>query len=621
MQLIQKRGRTFKFRKAVTFLVLCVYFISHFGVDARSLELANSNVVSSAGRNYLSAEIGRVTEKFVGDKNQEIFVIQDLHCDENVQKNIEKIIKNLKENYGKELKVIGIEGSPNIELKSTKIDEINNKKVRMKVVENLIKEGYLTGAEKYILEDKGMKLYGIENEEEWKENFRELVEGLKKSKGTMQEIQEIRREIEKSKKNFYKDEMKNHERMRGNYKKGKLSFEKYVNFLLNEGKKRGIGLEKKYENLIGLKKVRELSQKLNLELIKYEAREFEKNIKKYLKNVEIRELENIKDKGEKYYEILKMLSENNNIIVGRSYYNLNIYFDYLERSKNIDEIKMLDEKHDLEKELCEKYMFDYGDGNKIVDLSRGLELYEKYVNNMINRREGEKWLYERKSFYEILSEIGEKILYRNKFDKYRKKMREIEEKMNGFYETAEKRNESLVNNLVKLGNGKKVMIVGGYHAEGISNILKSRGISYQMILPNVMKSDVRVSRKKYLMRVKEQAKSLLGEELNANEVGLENLQLMSLYYDGTLDERVYRESLEVMRQMRIKTEGLGVGEGELSAKSMKERIEYGARKLRDFEVSAIDFKRRIMGVEESEYARRKGEDDVERMLRAEERIV
>ena len=88
--------------------------------------------------------------------------------------------------------------------------------------------------------------------------------------------------------------------------------------------------------------------------------------------------------------------------------------------------------------------------------------------------------------------------------------------MKKFYIEANKRNEVMTNNLLRNKDRSKVsaLLVGGFHAQGIKDFLRARGIGYEVILPSIEGYDGKIY---YEDRVREEALRLgLVEEDGAN---------------------------------------------------------------------------------------------------------
>ena len=93
------------------------------------------------------------------------------------------------------------------------------------------------------------------------------------------------------------------------------------------------------------------------------------------------------------------------------------------------------------------------------------------------------------------------------------------ENMDEFYRLAEKRNEVMASKVLERGMKKeevRVIILGGYHASGVKDILRASGVSFDEILP---RSSEKNDKSLYQKRVKLQGERFLGKSLEKGEKG------------------------------------------------------------------------------------------------------
>ncbi|MFC1485250.1 hypothetical protein ACFL5N_02215 [bacterium] len=92
----------------------------------------------------------------------------------------------------------------------------------------------------------------------------------------------------------------------------------------------------------------------------------------------------------------------------------------------------------------------------------------------------------KKQFYRGAKNILEKLIEKKSLDQELKKLEEIEFFAKRFYKLADKRSEVMVKNMLKhKGSPISVMIIGGYHTKKITQILRNKGISYEVIKPDI----------------------------------------------------------------------------------------------------------------------------------------
>ena len=144
----------------------------------------------------------------------------------------------------------------------------------------------------------------------------------------------------------------------------------------------------------------------------------------------------------------------NNITVEEKFKQYNLYLNYSDLNLRINNVELLNEiekfvffaKNQIAKTVQEK---------EILYLDKYANLFSEYVNNRISSKQRAEMNAE---FNEFLKRT--KARY-GEIDVA--KIRRHFEIMQGFYDTAIKRNEIMVENLLKVASGVTSLIVGGFH--------------------------------------------------------------------------------------------------------------------------------------------------------------
>jgi len=126
----------------------------------------------------IKQEYGKVTA--IQDSSSDITVvnIQDLHCHEQTQRNISEIIKTLDKNYA--LKAIFIEGGYG-PIDVSWVNKVKDEKIKSLIIEKMLQDGYLTGAEYYVIQNSKYNLLkGIEERDIHQSNLDRLSKIMEK---------------------------------------------------------------------------------------------------------------------------------------------------------------------------------------------------------------------------------------------------------------------------------------------------------------------------------------------------------------------------------------------------------------------------------------------------------
>lgn len=301
-------------------------------------------------------------------------------------KKYRKILEEIQKKHGKEFTYVGLEGTETGEIKTEIFNKIKNKKIRENILEYCAKEGILSGAEIFGIRNSGkIKIFGIENKNLYLSNFESLYNSLYykyKFEGMFDELEEA---FSRTKKDFYVDELKKFEELQNSYKTEKRSFENYLKELKKIAIEKGIKFDEEYENLGRLEKLNETRKNLEKQKIEIEL-ELKASmtvIGKYLSSRELKNLNSQKKDGreEAYYLYFGKVLEGKGLDISKNYKNLSKYLDSLKKFSEINEIKILLEKEELEKKIRKKMLEGKGDAEKYLENYGTFELMRKYLRN------------------------------------------------------------------------------------------------------------------------------------------------------------------------------------------------------------------------------------------------
>jgi hypothetical protein len=551
-------------------------------------------------RLVIGSDYGKVTKVREKGGGKVVVEIQDLHSHEGVQRNIEKILEELERKY--EVKGIMVEGGYG-RVDVGWIGRIKNKRYRDRVVEELVREGKLSGVEYYaIKKGKGKKLYGLEEEEKHKENIKRLGYII----GNQERYKEVLGRIGKQIK-YMVDKKKNKGSRRiseevKEYRDKKVKAEEFYKMLEKhiEEINRNPGRNK---NILGIKKQEYENISKYEEMVGEELRIKDKGVKKELEEW-IEELKGkmpyygykkLMERTDRFQKMMKLsmyireISERYGIDIRKKYKNLERYVKRNEIEMSINPIEMVKEERGLiEKIMGAKeesqeereigyiedmygYLCEYL-GNKLMAMDyeyykdneeRFKKMYRKYA--VIDELEAiEKDLEILGEYYRVNNERNEIFVKKikglmgegeNEEEVSEGEIWERREKVEGEKGGKEKRGRRIENKEVEecIGRGREIVIVvtGGYHSEGMGEILEREGISEIVITPNVL-GGVGRAEKIYEGIIEEEVK-VLKEALSYTVISqMEEIE-MERYLVRAGIELIKRSgySQELMRQMVV----------------------------------------------------------------------
>jgi hypothetical protein len=543
----------------ITFLVTSMngFVYANHPMNLNIPKITNSQLNDLA--NYLPSNIGKITSTYKGISPYKIILIQDLHCDSNAQEKIYKIIGRIQSVYKDNCKVAGIEGSfGNVD--NSILTSIPNEIAKEKILKYFMDLGYISGADKYqILNPKtNLKLQGIENKEMYLENFEKLYISIEYREKINGIINETNKWFENAKKYLYTDKLNLIENAEKLYSRSRLDTTTYYKFLSVLAREQHIKVSEEYKNMSMI--LEAIDIKVNLGLVKTQANNLIKIISKNIKNKEIAGL--LKDNN---YELLEKFSKNFGITLNEGYEELNKYFKYLELTNNINEQQLLEEEKGLTYRIKDNLKIS-NDARSLLYCDKYLKLFSKYLNNSVSSREIELWNANKDKFFTEIEKLEHKISLKDYFKMNEDLITNAEKNMEEFYNLADKRNEVMVGNVIphlmpdpaskwnkiplnpplnKGGNQQVIiLLVGGYHREGIENVLKNKGVSYEIVMPTV---DFETNNSNYLRRINEQAKFLKETNLKSNSTVNNNcLALMHYSQGGDINYGIVQQSAKYL---------------------------------------------------------------------------
>ncbi|MFH1715207.1 MAG: hypothetical protein ABH857_03315 [Elusimicrobiota bacterium] len=416
---------TVLFHRTVSFFILFTFLVTNFSAYSQ----ADYSVFN------LPNEYGRIVESFNGTSRNKIYLITSAHANLEVQKNIKHILEYLKSYYGKSFKYAGVEGSVGRLDPSILGGLGKNKKI---ILDYLLENGYIQGADYYALENPDKLVFeGLEDKEIYYRNLASLFKSIEFAENTGAKRQKLRKILSDVKPKLYPNKLSNFENIEKKYKTGELPLINYLKELFRYAEIFNIEIRSKYPECFNLIYTSNINNKINILMLSEEVRDLTYDVKLKLTN-------------------------------------------------NIDISK------------------------KVLYCDRYLDLYSDYITNNASARGMELWK-ESDKFYKELTELFGKISYLNYAKSYLEDFNNAEKNMNTFYSLALKRNEimtsKMLNYVIPAEAGilagyssikdsrvrpecDKVaaMIIGGFHINGITNILRAEGISFEVIRPNISKS-------------------------------------------------------------------------------------------------------------------------------------
>lgn len=469
---------------------------------------AIQKVLSSPEQIRISENYGSIKEAWssniIPDAENKLMVIhiQDAHCNYEAQSNISQVLDNLMKEYPDQIKLIAVEGSVGI-IDTSPFAEFSDKEIKKEVADYFMKKGKITGPELLsITGNHKFTIYGIETKELYDKNYKAFLDSLpfrdesEKYCGYLQNI------LSQIKQHVYNNELKEFDSQLGSYQEGDTSFLDYVDILKKWADGQNIKLDE-FSNYGLLQKAQGVEKGIDFNVVDRErTRLIDKlgNVmgKQELSDLVLKSLHFRLGKltAAEYYNYLKDIVEKQSIGIKKEEYpNLLSYIDYVEIHNQMDKSRLFDECAQIENRIAEN-MFKDENQRKLFTLSKHVGILRRMFKLELVKEDYQYYKINKQDFIisSFLSFIkvhaprfGISFYEEPGLSKIDENLPVIED----FYEAAIERDPVLINNMLSemknLEANVCVLVTGGFHTRGITDILKDRQIAYAVVSPRITK--------------------------------------------------------------------------------------------------------------------------------------
>lgn len=439
-------------------------------------------------------EIASVKEQFVGGSDKFVVHIQDAHCNYEAQMNIADVTRRMVEDYS--VKLIGVEGSVGV-IDTSPFANFPDKTIIKETADYFVTKGKLTGPEYLSITEKlPFTIYGIETEKYYNRNYNAFVQAIKFKDKAQGYCAKLIDPLEKIKFKIYSPELRDIDDQYVSYQEKKIDFMDYALNLEKWAKKYDIDTNV-YQNFTNQTIVKKMEDKFSFEEIEKERTNLvnaileasgKDGIKSIIKHSIMFKAQKISPVD--FYDFL-IASIDENKLDRDDYPNLVIYQEYITISHKIIPADLFTEVD----RLTEKVKESLYENDKQRKLSRRLK-HIRILNNMFTLEVPKhEYLYYKNNKEEFRSDYfvsfirkyaaGLGVLFEEPVG-----IIEIDTRViiiEKFYEIALKRDDVLVNNLLNQMKEENVavMICGGFHTTGITELLRKKDISYIVVAPKI----------------------------------------------------------------------------------------------------------------------------------------
>jgi len=449
--------------------------------------------------------LGTVKDTWTAPDNAKTIIhIQDAHANSHAQYAIVDIIDYLNREYG--IKTINLEGGKG-DYDLSLFTDIQNITAREKIADYFIKEGVVSAAEYYAINNpKKVTLWGIEDTELYVKNLSVYRDSLKYKDLVDKYLASLGHILSNLKIHIYSEPLLEFDKHYCQYKAGNLDFKAYISILFYLAANNAIDI-KGFTNLFLLFQSLEMEETIDFDAANEQRGSLIDSLQKMLSKSELEILAakiiHFKNHKISDYEFYSYLLEKANLIRFNldGLPELKKYIVYISTYHAIDKSSIMNEVDGLETKIKAGF-FENETQMELDTLSRNFALMKNIFNVSLTKIDYIYYQENKESFaianyirfidkyvplYNIKSSLDKDIVG---LDQYRDKITE-------FYEYSFKRDKAFVDNIIFAENNKyeeegqdvAIIITGGFHTENLCELFKENNISYVSIMPDFISSE------------------------------------------------------------------------------------------------------------------------------------
>lgn len=484
-----KKGCVILLQRLTAFLVAVnLSFSGNIGYSApSSFEPALTPIPISLLDVSIPEEMGSIREKLEGQSEQTVFIIQDAHGIPDAQRSIQKLIGFLQTKYG--IGLVALEGAAS-GLDPQIFKSFPDQTLLRKVFEQYFDKGELAGGTAAAIFNPYPSIYhGVEDWGLYEEGIKHYLDAMQIEEGVTNRLASLFEGLRQEKQKYYSKGLLDIDLALQSFRENATDIvtvleklaailppekEPEIALLLNEAKR------SRENNNSSEMEVKRIADHIGNFLKQKHSVEAKKDLEEF--NLKFQEFHTQPVAPEAFALFLKGLATKHQVKIKVSK-RLNYLVGNQKRMKDIEGTKFFDDFQKYAQSVKEA-LFQNDKERKLDARSRQLELLERLAKLELSR---EDWNEIKEIFNEIQywsatkSDAGENGDLTKLLGEMRPQV--------SFYHNARKRDRAFIQKVGALFEKHKAksaaFIVGGFHAEGLTHELKSKGISYVLATPKI----------------------------------------------------------------------------------------------------------------------------------------
>jgi len=411
--------------------------------------------------------------------------IQDVHGIEEAQRNIASMIQELGENRG--INLVGLESASGA-FNFSPYRDWPDVSVTRDVAECFLKEGKIGGPEFVgMTAPHPPTLWGIENPDLYLGNVRALLDANKLKPEILIVLSGISRSVSALKSKYYSNELTEFDRHVLGYQEQKERLGTYVKYL-----DKSLSVNGSFPNLQLLQNALDAEDSLDFKRVEKERVQLVEMLAQRLSKAQLDLLvqRSFQCRSGRagygdYHRFLQSLCQENHVPMANMQQFTN-YIEYVHLAEKIDRNKLLDELAQAEIKTQDG-LAKSPEQKRLVAVSRRLSLMNKLSVQAMTPRDWAAYEKERESILNIGSDLATLSSVEKVPDS--SAMSALIKPFEDFCRTALRRNVAFVENLaaeLRTQNATSaVLVAGGFHTDGLTQLFRERDFSYVVVTPKI----------------------------------------------------------------------------------------------------------------------------------------
>ncbi len=489
------------FRKTLSLFLALLFIQGHFCVlgSQPDFSLLSSisfqtypvtlNKINKTLELTVPSRLGHVEERFKGDADQLVIMIQDPHCVIDAQRNEVELLKFLiKQNIS--LGFIAVEGAQG-EINLSLLKSIRNAEQKEVIASYLLKKSLIKGSEFFSSCQKQiLPLIGVEDPDAYFKSLKLFQESHNQKSKILHELQSYENILENLKSKILSKKLIHLLDEDKKYREGNLSFEDYTKLLKEEAIQENMTLDS-YISFLCFLQTLELAQTLDQEKVHQEEQALVKHLTEKLSREDLALMIEKslafrlgKIRAEEFFSYLESLTLKGGVTL-QDFPRLQKYREFIHHKNKINQTELWQNIQSVLEELKSR-MGSSADAREYLKLADDLRLLQNLSELQLTKREWQKYRSEIENFRKMEERIKNFLDahgIRLEGHSFRKMFLSCE----SFYQETTKRDQILFDNtfkeLQKRDAKACALIVGGFHIDGLKQLFQKKGISYVVLTP------------------------------------------------------------------------------------------------------------------------------------------